>query len=96
MFMCMYSSRVVPLQRLGIDKTDPASLDDDEVRRFVRLDIDPDTITWQRVIDTNDRFLRKITIGQSPTEKGHTREASQAHCCNDKLMTDKLTREFCF
>lgn len=40
----------------------------------MRLDIDPDTITWQRVIDTNDRFLRKITIGQSPTEKGHTRE----------------------
>lgn len=28
------------------------------------------------VIDTNDRFLRKITIGQSPTEKGKTRETS--------------------
>lgn len=26
------------------------------------------------VIDTNDRFLRKITIGQSPTEKNHTRQ----------------------
>ena len=26
------------------------------------------------VIDTNDRYLRKITIGQSPTEKGLTRE----------------------
>ena len=26
------------------------------------------------VIDTNDRFLRKITIGQSPTEKNCTRE----------------------
>lgn len=25
-------------------------------------------------MDTNDRFLRKITIGQSPTEKGQTRE----------------------
>lgn len=25
-------------------------------------------------MDTNDRFLRKITIGQSPTEKNHTRE----------------------
>ena len=61
-------------QKLGIEKTDPDSLTEDEVKRFVRLDIDPDTITWQRVIDTNDRFLRKITIGQSPTEKGHTRE----------------------
>uniref|UniRef100_A0A8C5B3A0 C-1-tetrahydrofolate synthase, cytoplasmic n=1 Tax=Gadus morhua TaxID=8049 RepID=A0A8C5B3A0_GADMO len=27
------------------------------------------------LLDTNDRFLRKITIGQSPTEKGFTREA---------------------
>jgi methylenetetrahydrofolate dehydrogenase (NADP+)/methenyltetrahydrofolate cyclohydrolase/formyltetrahydrofolate synthetase len=27
------------------------------------------------VIDTNDRFLRKITIGQSPTEKGYSRES---------------------
>ena len=27
------------------------------------------------VVDTNDRFLRKITIGQSPTEKGYTRES---------------------
>ena len=26
------------------------------------------------VLDTNDRFLRKITIGQSATEKGFTRE----------------------
>lgn len=25
-------------------------------------------------MDTNDRFLRKITVGQGPLEKGHTRE----------------------
>jgi methylenetetrahydrofolate dehydrogenase (NADP+)/methenyltetrahydrofolate cyclohydrolase/formyltetrahydrofolate synthetase len=62
------------LQKLGITKTRPEELTEDEVKRFVRLDIDPDTITWQRVIDTNDRFLRKITIGQSPTEKGFSRE----------------------
>lgn len=43
--------------------------------RFVRLDIDPETITWRRVMDVNDRFLRTITIGQSPTEKGMTRQA---------------------
>lgn len=29
------------------------------------------------VLDTNDRFLRKITIGQSPTEKGHERQVIQ-------------------
>lgn len=26
-----------------------------------------------RVMDTNDRFLRQITVGQSATEKGHER-----------------------
>ncbi|XP_067848210.1 C-1-tetrahydrofolate synthase, cytoplasmic isoform X2 [Heptranchias perlo] len=61
------------LQKLGINKTDPAALTDEEINLFVRLDIEPDTITWQRVMDTNDRFLRKITIGQSSTEKGFTR-----------------------
>ena len=62
------------LTKLGIDKTNPDNLTEDEIRRFSILDIDPETITWQRVYDTNDRFLRKITVGQSPTEKGYTRE----------------------
>ncbi|UYV81934.1 MTHFD1 [Cordylochernes scorpioides] len=67
--------KCVAAQKLGIDKTDPNILTEEEVGRFSRLDIDPATITWQRVIDTNDRYLRKITIGQSPTEKGYIREA---------------------
>ncbi|KAF2832349.1 FTHFS-domain-containing protein [Ophiobolus disseminans] len=62
------------LKKLGIDKTDPNDLTEDEIRRFARLDIDPETITWRRVLDVNDRHLRQITIGQAPTEKGHTRE----------------------
>jgi formate--tetrahydrofolate ligase len=61
------------LKKLGIAKTDPDELTEDEVHRFVRLDIDPSTITWRRVMDTNDRFLRQITVGQSPTEKGMER-----------------------
>ena len=36
------------LEKLGIEKTDPDSLTEEEIRKFVRLDIDPDTITWQR------------------------------------------------
>ncbi|KAL1872457.1 hypothetical protein VTK73DRAFT_1494 [Phialemonium thermophilum] len=62
------------LKKLGIDKTDPDDLTEDEIRRFARLDIDPDTITWKRVVDCNDRHLRGITVGTAPTEKGHTRE----------------------
>ncbi|KAI0362366.1 FTHFS-domain-containing protein [Trametes cingulata] len=62
------------LKKLGIDKTDPNDLTPEEINRFARLDVDPDTITWNRVLDTNDRFLRKITIGQNPTEQGHERQ----------------------
>lgn len=62
------------LAKLGIDKTDPDSLTDEEIRNFARLDIDPATITWQRVLDTNDRFLRKIRVGLADTEKGHERD----------------------
>lgn len=63
------------LKKLGITKTDPAELTEEEISRFVRLDIDPETITWRRVLDVNDRHLRGITIGTAPTEKGQTRES---------------------
>mgnify|MGYP001082261080 FL=1 len=61
------------LEKLGIHKTDPAELTAEERARFARLDIDPAAITWRRVVDTNDRFLRDITVGQGPEEKGMTR-----------------------
>lgn len=62
------------LEKLGIDKTNPDDLTEDEVHRFARLNIDPESITWRRVVDCNDRFLRGITVGQAPTERGFTRE----------------------
>ena len=62
------------LKKLGIEKTNPDDLTAEEITKFARLDIDPETITWRRVLDVNDRHLRGITIGQAPTEKGQTRE----------------------
>lgn len=56
------------LEKLGINKTDPNELTDEERSCFVRLNIDPDSITWRRVIDVNDRHLRGITIGEGPKE----------------------------
>ena len=35
-------------KKLGIDKTDPNELTAEEIAVFARLDIDPDTITFQR------------------------------------------------
>ena len=62
------------LKKLGINKTNPDDLTPEEITKFARLDIDPETITWRRVLDVNDRHLRGITVGQAPTEKGQTRE----------------------
>ncbi|KAF7401712.1 hypothetical protein HZH68_007532 [Vespula germanica] len=74
------------LQKLGITKTDPNSLTEEEQRKFARLDIDPHNITWTRVVDINDRFLRKITIGQSSTEKNKTRETSFKISVSSEIM----------
>ena len=65
---------ITRLRKLGIDKSKPADLTPEERRRFARLDIDPDTISWRRVVDANDRFLREVTIGQGKEEKGWTRK----------------------
>jgi formyltetrahydrofolate synthetase len=65
---------VARLEKLGITASDPDELTTEERRKLCRLDIDPATITWRRVMDTSDRFLRGITIGQGPDEKGFTRE----------------------
>jgi formyltetrahydrofolate synthetase len=65
---------VARLEKLGMTAADPEELTLEERRHLCRLDIDPATITWRRVIDTSDRFLRGITIGQGPDEKGFTRE----------------------
>jgi methylenetetrahydrofolate dehydrogenase (NADP+)/methenyltetrahydrofolate cyclohydrolase/formyltetrahydrofolate synthetase len=61
------------LKKLGINKFDPNELTPEERTRFARLDIDPASITWRRVVDTNDRFLRTITVGEGPDEKGFER-----------------------
>lgn len=61
------------LRKLGIDKTAPKDLTDEERVRFSRLNIDPKTISWRRVVDVNDRLLREVEIGRSKTEKGFER-----------------------
>lgn len=62
------------LKKLGIKKTDPNELTLEERKKLCRLDIDPTTITWKRVMDTSDRFLRGIVVGHGPEETGHERD----------------------
>jgi len=56
------------LQKLCITKTKTDELTPKERSKFVRLDVDPATITWNRVVDINDRALRGIVTGQGPEE----------------------------
>ncbi len=61
------------MQRLGIEAARPDDLTPEQKRAIFRLDIDPASLTWNRVMDVNDRMLRQITIGQGAEEKGFTR-----------------------
>lgn len=74
------------LKKLGIEKSNPDELTPAEVKSFVRLDLDPALITWRRVLDVNDRFLRKITVGQGPEEKGMTRETGFDIAVGSEIM----------
>lgn len=60
--------------KLGITVSNPEEMTTEQRSRFCRLDIDPESITWRRVIDTSDRFLRGITVGKGDEETGHERE----------------------
>ncbi|XP_030565157.1 C-1-tetrahydrofolate synthase, cytoplasmic isoform X2 [Drosophila novamexicana] len=74
------------LKRLGINKTDPDTLTASESAAFARLNIDTDTIMWERVVDINDRYLREITIGESPTEKGLSRKTRFSIAVASEIM----------
>ena len=39
------------LKKLGVSKTRPEDLTPQEVKKFARLDINPDSVTWRRVMD---------------------------------------------
>lgn len=51
------------VKKLGINKTDPNEFTEEEKSAFAKLDIDPETITWNRVLDVCDRFLRTVQTG---------------------------------
>jgi len=61
------------LAKLGIKAETLADMSTEDKRRMFRLDIDPNSITWQWVVDINDRLLRRIQIGLGDEEKGNER-----------------------
>ncbi|HLE73344.1 MAG TPA: formate--tetrahydrofolate ligase, partial [Anaerolineales bacterium] len=63
------------MQRLGFGE-DVEALVEEQRRLLVRLDLDPRSITWKRVIDTNDRFLRNLLLADPADEAALTRSSS--------------------
>ncbi|ODQ46729.1 hypothetical protein PICMEDRAFT_16561 [Pichia membranifaciens NRRL Y-2026] len=61
-------------KKLGLDLAKIDEWTPEQVSKYVRLDVDPKTITWKRVLDLNDRSLREVTINEAPTEKGLIRK----------------------
>ncbi len=84
---CRFSPTMLRrLEKLGLDRASPDDLTPDERRRMFRLDIDPASVTWTRVVDVNDRFLRRVKIGLGPEELGLTRETSYDIAVASEIM----------
>lgn len=62
------------LAKLGIKADKPSDLTPEERRRFFRLDIDPYSITLNRVIDVNDRAIRNVIVGLGTKADGRPRQ----------------------
>jgi len=63
-------------------------LTDDDLGRLglKRLAIDPDRISWRRVVDVNDRSLRNIVIGLGGAADGRPRESGYDITVASELM----------
>jgi methylenetetrahydrofolate dehydrogenase (NADP+)/methenyltetrahydrofolate cyclohydrolase/formyltetrahydrofolate synthetase/formate--tetrahydrofolate ligase len=63
------------LEKLGIRSGRPSDLSDEDKERMFRLNIDPDSLQWRRVVDVSDAALRNIVIGLGAKGDGLTRQA---------------------
>jgi formate--tetrahydrofolate ligase len=78
-------SQVVPMEELNLHLTGDihavslahnllAAIIDTHIAHGNKLDLDVDNIQWPRVVDINDRALRKIVIGLGGKANGYPRE----------------------
>jgi formate--tetrahydrofolate ligase len=80
-------SQVVPMEDINLHFTGDlhavgaahnliAALLDNHIHQWNHLGIDPRRVTWRRVIDMNDRSLRKVILGLGGRTMGIPRETS--------------------
>ena len=63
------------LAKLGIQSERPSDLSDKDRERMFRLDIDPYSIQWRRVVDVSDASLRNIILGLGTVNDGVPRQS---------------------
>jgi formyltetrahydrofolate synthetase len=63
------------LEKLGIESEKPSDLSDEDKERMFRLNIDPYSVQWNRVVDVSDAALRNIIIGLGAESDGRPRQA---------------------
>jgi formate--tetrahydrofolate ligase len=59
---------------IGVAHNLLSAMIDNHINHGNALDIDPRQIQWKRVVDMNDRALRKIVVGLGGTANGYLRE----------------------
>ena len=80
-------AQVVPMEQINLHFTGDfhaitsahnllSALIDNHIYWGNKLDIDPENIVWKRVVDLNDRSLRKIRINLEQLKTNHPREDS--------------------
>jgi formate--tetrahydrofolate ligase len=94
-------SQVVPMTEINLHFTGDfaaiaaannllAALIDNHVHHGNRLDIDVRSVTWKRVLDTNDRALREVVVGMGGHVNGFPREDGF-----DIVVASELMAIFC-
>jgi formate--tetrahydrofolate ligase len=79
-------SQVVPMETLNLHLTGDmhavtaahnllAAMIDNQLQQRNGLDLDPHSITWNRVLDVNDRVLRNIVVGLGSKADGAPRQS---------------------
>ena len=70
---CFAEAHLRRMKKLGFWVDDPEQLTAAQKRALFRLEIDAASLTWNRVLDVNDRLLRQIRVGLGKEEEGHDR-----------------------
>jgi len=74
------------LEKLGIQSERPSDLSEADRERMFRLDIDPYSIQWRRVVDVSDAALRNIIIGLGTVNDGYPRQSGYDITVSSEIM----------